>query len=101
MRFDIITLFPEFFTSPLQASMLAKGQERGVLQFQLYNIRDYATDKHRVTDDTPYGGGAGMVMKIDPLVGAIEAAQANDPPPYRVLLSPQGTPLTPQLAHEL
>jgi len=101
MRFDIITLFPEFFTSPLGATMLRKGQERGALEFRLYNIRDFATDKHRVTDDTPYGGGAGMVMKVEPLAGAIEASMANDPPPWRVLLSPQGVLLSQSLARDL
>lgn len=101
MRFDIITLFPEFFASPLSTTMLKKGQERGSLEFRLYNVRDYATDKHHVTDDTPYGGGAGMVMKVEPLVGALEAAMASPPSPHRVLLSPQGRPLTQSIALEL
>ena len=77
MRFDILTLFPELFPSVLSATMLQKGQERGALQFVLHNIRDYATDKHHVTDDTPYGGGQGMVMKPEPLVAAIEDAKKN------------------------
>jgi tRNA (guanine37-N1)-methyltransferase len=101
MRFDILTLFPEFFTSPLATTMLKKGQERGALQFRLFNIRDYAPGKHRVTDDTPYGGGAGMVMKVEPIVGAIEAAMAADPPPHRILLSPQGDRLTTEHARAL
>src|SRR5664279_3789754 len=93
MRFHILTLFPELFTSVLSATMLQKGQERGVLQFELHNIRDYATDKHRVTDDTPYGGGQGMVLKPEPVVAALEALN-NAPAPWRILLSPQGRPLT-------
>ena len=101
MRFDIVTLFPEFFASPLGATMLQKGQERGALQFRLYNIREFATDKHRVTDDAPYGGGAGMVMKVGPLVSAIEASMANDPLPLRVLLSPQGVRLSQSVALDL
>lgn len=101
MRFDVITLFPEFFDSPLASTMLQKGQERGALTFRRYNIRDYATGKHRVTDDAPYGGGAGMVMKVEPVVAAIEAASAAEPKPWRVLLSPQGVPLTPGLARQL
>lgn len=101
MRFDLITLFPDFFRSPLEASILRKGQERGVLSFRLFDIRDYATDKHRVTDDTPYGGGAGMVMKVEPMVAAIEAAMAGDPPPHRILLCPQGRRFDGALAREL
>ena len=90
MRFHILTLFPEFFTSALATSMLQKGQERGVLSFDLVNIRDYTTDKHRVTDDTPYGGGSGMVMKPEPLVAALEAVATASPGVRRVLLSPRG-----------
>ncbi len=101
MRFDLITLFPEFFESPLNATMLRKGQERGALQFRLFDVRTYAAGRHRVTDDAPYGGGAGMVMKVEPLVGAIEAAMATTPPPYRILLSPQGERLDPERARQL
>lgn len=90
MRFHILTLFPEFFTSALATSMLQKGQERGVLSFDLVYIRDYTTDKHRVTDDTPYGGGSGMVMKPEPLVAALEAVATASPGVRRVLLSPRG-----------
>lgn len=94
MRFHIVTLFPELFESPLAATMLRKGQERGAIEFHLHNIRDYARDKHRVTDDTPYGGGQGMVMKVDPVVAAIEAAGTAKPRPHRILLSPQGSILS-------
>ena len=74
--------------------MLKKGRERGALQFSFYDIRDFATDKHRVTDDTPYGGGQGMVMKPEPLTAAIEATGSGATRPHRVLLCPQGAPLT-------
>jgi tRNA (guanine37-N1)-methyltransferase len=74
--------------------MLHKGQERGALRFSLYNVRDFATDKHRMTDDTPYGGGPGMVMKPEPLVAAIEATAASATRPHRILLSPQGATFT-------
>lgn len=94
MRFHILTLFPELFTSVLSATMLQKGQQRGALQFELHNIRDYAIDKHRVTDDTPYGGGQGMVMKPEPVVAALDALGSGPTRPWRVLLSPQGQPLT-------
>jgi tRNA (guanine37-N1)-methyltransferase len=101
MRFHLVTLFPEFFDSALGATMLQKGQERGVLEFLRYNVRDYASDKHRVTDDTPYGGGPGMVMKPEPLVAAIEATGIGPARPRRLLLSPQGRLLTQSLAAEL
>ena len=101
MRFHIITLFPELFTSVIEASMLKKGRERGAIDFAFYNVRDYATDKHRVTDDTPYGGGQGMVMKPEPLVAAIEAAGSGPERPHRVLLTPQGALLTDERARAL
>jgi len=102
MRVDVLTLFPELFTSVLSATMLRKGQERGALQFALHNIRDYATDKHRVTDDTPYGGGQGMVLKVDPVVAALEALSTGSADrPRRILLSPQGRPLTQEHAAAL
>ncbi|MFI5396765.1 MAG: tRNA (guanosine(37)-N1)-methyltransferase TrmD [Candidatus Binatia bacterium] len=90
MRFYVLTLFPEFFVSAISSTMLQKGQERGALQFVLHNIRDHATDKHRVTDDSPYGGGDGMVMKAGPVVAALEALGSGADRPWRILLSPQG-----------
>jgi len=101
MRFHILTLFPELFTSVLSATMLQKGQERGALRFALLNIRDFAIDKHRVTDDTPYGGGQGMVMKPDPVVAALETLGSGPARPWRVLLTPQGRPLTQERAAAL
>ncbi|MGD9763658.1 MAG: tRNA (guanosine(37)-N1)-methyltransferase TrmD [Candidatus Binatia bacterium] len=93
MRLHIVTLFPELFSSVIQTTMLKKGQERGAIEFAFYNIRDYATGKHRVTDDTPYGGGQGMVMKPEPLVAAIEATGDGPARPHRVLLTPHGAVL--------
>ncbi len=90
MRFHVLTLFPELFESVLSTTMLRKGQERGALQFALHNIRDFTTDKHHVTDDTPYGGGQGMVLKPEPLVAALEALGSGSERPRRVLLTPQG-----------
>jgi tRNA (guanine37-N1)-methyltransferase len=94
MQFHVLTLFPEFFTSALASTMLQKGQDRGALQFTLHNIRDYAADKHRVTDDSPYGGGQGMVMKPEPIVASVEALGSGPDRPWRILLSPQGRLLT-------
>jgi tRNA (guanine37-N1)-methyltransferase len=101
MRFHILTLFPELFTSVLSATMLQKAQERGAVQFALVNIRDFATDKHRVTDDTPYGGGHGMVMKPEPIVAALESLDPLPNRPRRILLSPQGRVFTQGEAHAL
>jgi tRNA (guanine37-N1)-methyltransferase len=94
MRFHILTLFPEFFTSPLASTMLQKAQERGAVEFVVRNIRDYAEGKHRVADDSPYGGGPGMVMKPEPVVAALEAVGAGAERPWRVLLSPRGSLFT-------
>src|SRR5512139_1588390 len=73
MRFDIFTLFPGIFESPLRESMLKRSIESGLLEVQLHNIRDYAEGRHQVTDDYPYGGGGGMVMKPEPVFAAVEA----------------------------
>jgi tRNA (guanine37-N1)-methyltransferase len=90
MHFHVVTLFPELFASVIEATMLKKGRERGAIDFTFHDIRTHATDRHRVTDDTPYGGGAGMVMKPEPLVAAIEATGTGPARPHRVLLTPQG-----------
>ena len=66
MKFDILTLFPKMFSSPFQESILGKAIEKGLIQIRTINIRDFTLDKHQVVDDTPYGGGQGMVMKVDP-----------------------------------
>ncbi|MFH1542041.1 MAG: tRNA (guanosine(37)-N1)-methyltransferase TrmD [bacterium] len=73
MRFDVLTLFPEMFQGPLNESLLKKAQSKGLLSFNLVNIRDFATDKHKTVDDTPYGGGAGMVMKVDVVARALRS----------------------------
>lgn len=98
---EVLTLFPEFFDSPLQQSLLRRAIEAGLFDFKATNIRDFSTDKHRTVDDVPYGGGAGMVMKPEPLVGALEDARARLGEIPRVLLTPQGTPLSQELAWEL
>lgn len=90
MHFHVVTLFPELFASVIEATMLKKGRERGAIDFTFHDIRAHATDRHRVTDDTPYGGGAGMVMKPEPLVAAIEATGTGAGRPHRLLLTPQG-----------
>lgn len=100
MRFDIVTIFPGIFTSPLQETILARAQEKGVVRFHLHDIRDHTLDKHRTVDDTPYGGGAGMVMKPEPLAAAVEAVP-REGRSLRILLTPQGETFTQALAREL
>lgn len=90
MRFSVLTLFPSMITGYTSASILGKAREKGLLQVDTLDIRDFATSKHRNTDDTPSGGGAGMVMKVEPLVGAIEAAKASLPGAPVILMSPRG-----------
>ncbi len=82
IRFDIITLFPRMFDSPLQESLLKKAQERGLIEIAVHDLRTWAEDRHRTADDTAYGGGAGMVMKVEPIVKALESiaqSQGNIP----------------------
>lgn len=104
MRFDIFTLFPSIFESPLQESILKRAIEAGLLDVRVHNIRDYATDKHHVTDDYPYGGGGGMVMKPEPIFAAVEGvleiSNYQSPIPV-ILLTPQGRLFNQEIAREL
>lgn len=90
MIFDVLTIFPRMFESPLAESLLKKALDRGFLQVRVRNLRDFAQDKHRMTDDYPYGGGAGMVMKPEPIIRAVEAVKEEDPNAKSILLTPQG-----------
>jgi tRNA (guanine37-N1)-methyltransferase len=98
MHIDIFTLFPAMFQGPLTESILKRAQEQNILSIALHNIRDATTDKHHIVDDYPYGGGAGMVMKPEPIFAAIEAVYQDGPIIY---LSPQGRLFNQQIAHEL
>ena len=103
MRFEveILTLFPRMCEGYLAESILGKAQEAGLLAARVTDIRDYAAGRHRVTDDAPYGGGAGMVMKPEPLTEAIEAARARLPNALVLLTSPRGARLDQALARRL
>ena len=90
MRIDILTIFPPFFDSPLSEGIIHRARERGLLDLRVHDLRAWATDRHRVTDDAPYGGGAGMVMKPEPLSAALEQLRTEHPGARTVLLSPQG-----------
>lgn len=100
MNFDVLTLFPEMFVGPLKASIIGKARANGLLGINVWNIRDFALDKHRIVDDTPYGGGAGMVLKVDVLARAIEAVRGHSTAPV-IYLSPQGQVFNQQIAAEL
>jgi tRNA (guanine37-N1)-methyltransferase len=98
---DVLTLFPEMVTGYLSESILGKATERGLVLFTVHDIRDHAQGKHRVTDDAPYGGGAGMVFKPEPVVAAIEAARTRLPGARVLLTSPRGEPLNQSMARAL
>ncbi len=98
LRYTILTLFPGLVRPWTEEALIAKAIERGLVQVDVRDIRDYTTDKHRQVDDYPYGGGAGMVMRVDVVVRAIEAALPAD---EVILLSPAGEPFTQRMAEEL
>jgi len=102
MRIDILTLFPEMFQNVLGESMLKIAREKELVSFHLHNIRDFSNDKHRCVDDKPYGGGAGMVMKPEPVFNAVEAVELlDDAPSTRILLTPQGETFNQGIAGDL
>lgn len=101
MKFDILTLFPAMFDGPLTESILKRASEKGLIEVALHNIRDWALDKHATADDAPYGGGAGMVMKVEPIAGAIEAVKEKNPNSRVILTTPGGRPFNHQVAEEL
>ena len=106
MRIDLFTLFPAMFESYLQQSILKRAQAAGLLNVQVHKIRDWAPDKHHVTDDTPYGGGGGMVMKPEPIFAAVESivqspTPSPQPPVPIILLSPAGRLFNQGLAGDL
>jgi tRNA (guanine37-N1)-methyltransferase len=113
MRFDILTLFPEMFAGVFEATIIKRARDHGFVEIAVHNIRDYAPGKHRVTDDTPYSGGGGMIMKPEPIFNAVEAILDIDIPdegyqglhqqgyPPVILLTPQGRLLKQPLVREL
>src|SRR5260221_4628745 len=99
MTIHILTIFPDFFTSPLAISILTRAQETQAVTFNIVNIRDFATDKHQTTDDRPYGGGPGMVMKVEPIALALESLQLGSSA-RKILTSAKGKIFTQQKAQE-
>ena len=101
MRFDVFSLFPEVFQPYLDISILKRAIQNNLIQVHTHNIRDWATDKHHTTDDTPYGGGGGMVMKPEPIFAAVEDVLGAPPTCPVILLCPQGKRFDQQMAREL
>ena len=99
LRFDVVTLFPELFDAPLRTSVIGRAVERGIISVALHDLRAHGIGRHRVVDDAPYGGGAGMVMRPEPLFSAIEPLRADGA--QVILLDPAGERLTDPLAREL
>jgi len=101
MLFDVLTIFPDLFVSPLEEGILRKARQEGKIRIELTDIRDFAEDRHATTDDRPFGGGEGMVMKADPLAAAVEKVRAGGNTGKVILLTPQGRQYTQDIARQL
>ena len=101
VRIDVVTIFPDTVRTALDFSIMQRAQATGVVEFGVHNPRDYAADRHKMVDDAPYGGGAGMVMKPEPLVACVEGLIAGETGVPVVLMTPQGAPFTHQEAARL
>lgn len=101
MRCDVVTLFPELIVAVVSQSILKRGQEKGLVDIRVHNIREYTDDPHRTTDDAPYGGGAGMVMKAEPVLRAVDALRLEGEDIRIIVPSPQGRPFTQEIAYQL
>lgn len=101
MRIDIVTIFPDICRAPLSESIMQRAQDKGALDLQVHDLRDFSENKHRKVDDEPYGGGQGMVMKPEPFFAAVEALRLPDRPSEVILMTPQGTPFHQSMAEAL
>ncbi|MXV81707.1 MAG: tRNA (guanosine(37)-N1)-methyltransferase TrmD [Chloroflexi bacterium] len=101
MRIDVITIFPPLLAGAFEHSIIKRARDRGIVELQVHDLRDYTDDRHRTVDDYPYGGGAGMVMKPEPWFRAVETLRNQDNPGHAVLLTPQGQRLDQALARRL
>ena len=101
IKFDVLSIFPEMFASPLNFSLLKKAQEKSILNICLHDIRNWADDKHKMTDDAPYGGGCGMVMKVEPVEKALAAIRSPEDDSLVVLMTPQGKTFNQKIAVQL
>ena len=101
MQFDVLTIFPDLLDSPLNESIIRRAREKGRVQIKVTDVRDFATDKHSMTDDRPFGGGEGMVMKPEPLSAALKSVRPENKKGRVILLSPQGKQYNQKTAEEL
>jgi len=101
MRVDVLTIFPNLLTSPLEEGIVSRALATGALEIVFHNIRDYALGRHAVTDDRPFGGGEGMVMKPEPIIAALRGVAKERPGGYVIFLTPQGRPYTQEVAANL
>lgn len=101
MKFDILTLFPAMFDGPFSESIIKRAVDKGLLQIGIHNVRDYAVDRHKTADDYPYGGGAGMVMKVEPLAACIESVRRGNAQAKVILTTPRGSTFNQPMAREL
>lgn len=101
IRFDILSIFPEMFNSPFESSILKKARDKGIIEINILNIRDFTEDKHRMTDDAPYGGGGGMVMKVEPIDRAITGVPREGTRVLTILMTPQGEKFNQAVAEVL
>ena len=101
LRFDIVSIFPGMFESPFGDSIIERACEKGLLDIRVHDLRDYTLNKHRKVDDTPFGGGVGMIMNVEPIDLALKAIKKEVPKARTILLSPSGSTLSQKKANEL
>lgn len=101
IRFDVLSIFPDMFSSPLNYSLLKKAQDKDLIEIFIHNIRDWAEDKHKMTDDAPYGSGCGMIMKVGPVDKALVTVKKKEMNPLVILMTPQGELFNQRIAAEL
>ena len=101
MRIETLSVFPDMFSSVMHASILGRAEERGIFSFHAYDLRDWTHDRHRTVDDEPYGGGAGMLMKCEPLMEALDDLESTGPRPHVIFFTPCGDPFTQRTAERL
>ncbi len=101
MKIDVITIFPDYFKTPFEQSLIAKAIEKSLLKIDIWDIREFSEDKHKTVDDIPYGGGCGMVMKIQPIYDCLNMVEKRNGHGYKIVLTPKGRKFTQEVAKEL
>lgn len=101
MKIDVLTIFPDYFKTPFEQSLIAKAIEKSLLNIDIWDIREFSKDKHKTVDDIPYGGGCGMVMKVQPIYDCLNMVEEKNGIGYKILLTPKGRSFTQQVAKEL